>query len=127
MTTKPNILREIFSGANGKLSAKRVLGGISLFVALGCIIYLVVVDGSNEVVENLLMTVLIMAASLLGLPAITGAWGKSKVSFGEIDSSDDKNSSTPTPKEDTPPMPSKKPQYKHPECEKCIYRIKGTE
>ena len=120
-----DILREIFSGANGKLSAKRVLGGISLFVALGCIIYLVVVDGSNEVVENLLMTVLIMAASLLGLPAITGAWGRSKISFGDTDVIDDKKSSTP--KEDILPMPSKKPQYKHPECEKCIYRIKGTE
>ena len=74
-----NILREIFSGANGKLSAKRVIGGIAMAVALGCTIALVIRDGSNNVVENLLMTIFITSVSLLGLPAITGAWGNSKI------------------------------------------------
>ena len=52
-------IREIFSGANGKLSAKRVIGGISMAVALGCTIALVIRDGSNTGVENLLMTIFI--------------------------------------------------------------------
>lgn len=79
---KIGIFREIFSGANGKLSAKRVLGGIALFIALGCTIYLVIIEHGSNVVENLLMTILIMAASLLGLPAVTGMWNKSSMSIG---------------------------------------------
>ena len=83
MTTKKNILREIFSGANGKLSAKRVIGGIAMAVALGCTIYLVISDGSNTVVENLLMTIFITSVSLLGLPAVTSVWGSSKISVSK--------------------------------------------
>lgn len=83
MTTKKNILREIFSGANGKLSAKRVIGGVAMAVALGCTIYLVVSDGSNSVVENLLMTIFITSVSLLGLPAVTSMWGNSKIQISE--------------------------------------------
>ena len=77
------MLREIFSGANGKLSAKRVIGGVAMAVALGCTIGLVIRDGSNNVVENLLMTIFITSVSLLGLPAITGAWGTSKIQIPE--------------------------------------------
>lgn len=84
-----NILREIFSGANGKLSAKRVIGGIAMAVALGCTILLVIRDGSNNVVENLLMTIFITSVSLLGLPAITGAWGSSKVNASHRDQDDE--------------------------------------
>lgn len=80
---KKNILREIFSGANGKLSAKRVIGGIAMAVALGCTIALVIRDGSNNVVENLLMTIFITSVSLLGLPAITSVWGNSKIQMAE--------------------------------------------
>ena len=80
---KKNILREIFSGANGKLSAKRVIGGVAMAVALGCTIALVIRDGSNSVVENLLMTIFITAVSLLGLPAITSVWGNSKIQVAE--------------------------------------------
>lgn len=80
---KKNILREIFSGANGKLSAKRVIGGIAMAVALGCTIALVIRDGSNSVVENLLMTIFITSVSLLGLPAVTSIWGNSKISVGK--------------------------------------------
>lgn len=83
MITKKNILREIFSGANGKLSAKRVIGGVAMAVALGCTIYLVIRDGSNSVVENLLMTIFITSVSLLGLPAVTGMWGSSKISVSK--------------------------------------------
>lgn len=76
-------IREIFSGANGKLSAKRVIGGIAMAVALGCTIALVIRDGSNTVVENLLMTIFITSVSLLGLPAITSVWGNSKIQMPE--------------------------------------------
>lgn len=76
---KQNILREIFSGANGKLSAKRVLGGVAMTVALLCTSWLVYKDGSNDVVENLLMTIFITSVSLLGLPAVTGVWNNSKI------------------------------------------------
>lgn len=72
-------LREIFSGSNGKLSAKRIVGGIAMIVALSSTVYLVVKDGSNDTVENLLTTVLLLAAYLLGLPAITGVFGKSRI------------------------------------------------
>ena len=81
-TFKQNI-REIFSdGATGTLSSKRVIGGISMAVVLLCTCYLVIRDGSTDVVENLLMTIFITSASLLGLPAIAGAWGKSKMNIG---------------------------------------------
>ena len=77
------ILREIFSGANGKLSAKRVIGGIAMTVALACTTILVFRDGSNNVVENLLMTIFITSVSLLGLPAVTSIWGNSKIQVNE--------------------------------------------
>ena len=80
---KKNILREIFSGANGKLSAKRVIGGVAMAVALGCTIALVIRDGSNSVVENLLMTIFISSISLIGLPAVTGVWGGHRMSIGK--------------------------------------------
>jgi hypothetical protein len=96
---KKNIFREIFSGTNNKLSAKRVVGGLSMFIALGCIVYLTIKDGSNAIVENLLITVLIMGASLLGLPAITGIWGNNKVSVGDVKDEPIKEEKEESPKE----------------------------
>jgi hypothetical protein len=112
-------IREIFSGANGKLSAKRVIGGIAMAVALGCTIALVIRDGSNTVVENLLMTIFITSVSLLGLPAITSVWGNSKINVGKTEEDN------PTPVAD-PPQPT---PVEHPDCENCIYKRKrrGTE
>lgn len=89
MSTKKSILREIFSGANGKLSAKRVIGGIAMGVALVCTTILVFRDGSTDVVENLLMTIFITSVSLLGLPAVTGIWKNSKVEVGESKTDED--------------------------------------
>lgn len=116
---KKGILREIFSGANGKLSAKRVIGGIAMAVALGCTIALVIRDGSNTVVENLLMTIFITSVSLLGLPAITSVWGSSKINVGKTEEDN------PTPVAD-PPLPT---PVEHHDCENCIYKRKrrGTE
>lgn len=102
-------LKEIFSGANGKLSAKRTIGGVAMTVALASTIYLVIVDRSNEVVENLLTTILILSASLLGLPAITGVFGKSKItSMGSQESEEPVSIMNEDP------------------CEKCPYNKKGT-
>lgn len=99
------VLKEILSGANGKLSAKRVMGGISMLVALGCTIYLTISEGSNGVVENLLMTTLITSISLLGLPAVTGVWGNNKIN-----------------------IPTQQVQQNIIEdpCENCPYNKKGT-
>lgn len=99
------VLREIFSGANGKLSAKRTIGGVAMAVALASTVYLVIVDRSNEVVENLLTTIIILSASLLGLPAITGVFGKSKIT-----------SMSTTPPEDIETTPPVDP------CEGCPHK-----
>lgn len=109
-----NVLKEIFSGANGKLSAKRVIGGFSMLVALGCTIYLTVRDGSTSVVENLLMTTLISSISLLGLPAVTSMWGSSKLDIQQ------KQESEP-PVEQPIKVPPIDP------CENCPYNKKGTD
>jgi hypothetical protein len=106
---KKNILREIFSGANGKLSAKRVVGGIAMAVALGCTVALVIRDGSNGVVENLLMTIFITSVSLLGLPAITSVWGNSKIQV-------------PGTKEEEPTPKQPEPTPQVPDCENCEYK-----
>lgn len=111
------VMREIFSeGSTGKLSSKRVIGGIAMAVVLGCTTYLVIRDGSTDVVENLLMTIFITSASLLGLPAIAGAWGKSKLAIGS------ELPDTPTdeaPKEETPAQET-------PDCENCYYKQKAN-
>ena len=111
------VMREIFSeGSTGKLSSKRVIGGIAMAVVLSCTTYLVIRDGSTDVVENLLMTIFITSASLLGLPAIAGAWGKSKLSVGAP------LPETPTeeaPKEETPPQ-------QVPDCDNCYYKQRAN-
>lgn len=117
MATFKQNMREIFSeGSTGKLSSKRVIGGIAMAVVLACTMYLVIRDGSTDVVENLLMTIFITSASLLGLPAIAGAWGKSKLSIG-----------TPlpeTPSEETPKEEA--PKTETPDCDNCYYKQKAT-
>lgn len=111
MIKKQNIFREIFSGANGILSAKRVIGGIGMFVALVSTVYLVIVDRSNDVVENLLTTIIILSSSLLGLPAITGVFGKSQIHSMHQEEQFEYNE-----RNFTPPDP----------CEHCPHNKKGT-
>jgi hypothetical protein len=95
-----SVCREIFSDENGKkLSAKRVIGGISASVVLACTIFLTIRDGSTDVVENLLMTIFITSMSLLGLPTIAGAWGKSKIATG-VAAENIHNQSTEAPQQD---------------------------
>ena len=78
------------SGENGQISSKRVMGMIMSLVCLGCIIYLSIHDGGTVVVENLLQTTLITAASLLGISSVTGIWRGNSVKMG-----DDKSQSKP--------------------------------
>jgi hypothetical protein len=107
------ILREIFSGANGKLSAKRVIGGIAMAVALSCATVLAFRDGSNSVVENLLMTIFSTSVSLLGLPAVTGIWGSSKVQVSDN-------------KDNTEVINSNKIEKPKDPCEGCPHNKKET-
>ena len=111
------VMREIFSdGSTGLLSSKRVIGGIAMAVVLICTSYLVIRDGSTDVVENLLMTIFITSASLLGLPAIAGAWGKSKLAIG---SELPETPTTEAPKEEAP-------KTETPDCDNCYYKQKAT-
>lgn len=73
---KPNMMREMVSGANGIISSKRVMGVVTLAICLGCTIWLVISEGGTMVVENLLQTLMIMAAALLGISSVTGIWRK---------------------------------------------------
>jgi hypothetical protein len=86
------IIKQIVSGENGQISSKRVMGIIMSFVCLGCIIYLVICEGGTLVVENLLQTTLIMAASLLGISSVTGIWRGNSIKVG-----DDKPQEPPKP------------------------------
>ena len=116
-TFKQNI-REIFSdGATGTLSSKRVIGGISMAVVLICTCYLVIRDGSTDVVENLLMTIFITSASLLGLPAIASAWGKAKMSIG---------SSEHIQETSTHETPEESVNANIPDCDNCYFKNKAN-
>ena len=71
-----NNFREMISGANGIISSKRVMGVVVLTVCMLCTCWLVYAEGGTTVVENLLQTLMIMAAALLGISSITGIWKK---------------------------------------------------
>ena len=121
-TFKQN-LREIFSdGSTGVLSSKRVIGGISMAVVLICTCYLVIRDGSTDVVENLLMTIFITSASLLGLPAIAGAWGKAKVHIGNVEPIK-QETQTPEPIQEQEHIQEPE-QTNIPDCDNCYYKNK---
>lgn len=75
MKTKSNF-REMISGENGVISSKRVMGVIVLTVCMICTCWLVWAEGGTQVVENLLQTLMVMAAALLGISSITGIWRK---------------------------------------------------
>ena len=123
MATFKQIMREIFSdGSTGVLSSKRVIGGISMAVVLICTCYLVIRDGSTDVVENLLMTIFITSASLLGLPAIAGAWGKAKVHIGNAEPiKQEVQTSEPIREQE----PIEEPEHSDiPDCDKCYYKNK---
>ena len=73
---KTNNFKEIISGENGKLSSKRIMGTVVLVICLICTSWLVYKEGGTQVVENLLQTLMIMAAALLGISSVTSIWKK---------------------------------------------------
>ena len=87
-------------------------------VVLLCTCYLVIRDGSTDVVENLLMTIFITSASLLGLPAIAGAWGKAKMSIGSSEHITQETSTHETPEESV--------NANIPDCDNCYYKSKAN-
>lgn len=92
-TQKSNNFRELVSGENGILSSKRLMGVIILVICMICTCWLVYAEGGTQVVENLLQTLMIMAAALLGISSVTGIWkkgGKTEIKTNE----------TPTPVDD---------------------------
>jgi hypothetical protein len=106
---KGKFMREMISGGNGIVSSKRVMGVIVLTVCLGCTIWLVIQEGGTTVVENLLQTLMIMSAALLGISSVTGIWkkgGKTEIKTNE------------PPRVDTPAGDP---------CEGCVYNKKETE
>ena len=118
MSTFRKNIREIFSdGTTGMLSSKRVIGGISMGVVLLCTCYLVIRDGSTDVVENLLMTIFITSASLLGLPAIAGAWGKAKMSIGSSEHIQETSTHETT---------EESVNVNIPDCDNCYYKNKAN-
>lgn len=75
---KKSNFKEMISGANGIISSKRVMGVIILSMCMLCTCWLVWSEGGTQVVENLLQTLMIMAAALLGISSVTGIWKKGK-------------------------------------------------
>lgn len=73
---KTNNFRELVSGENGILSSKRLMGVVILVICMICTCWLVYNEGGTQVVENLLQTLMIMAAALLGISSVTGIWKK---------------------------------------------------
>ena len=104
-----NSFKEIVTGDNGFLSSKRVMGVVVLSICVICTCWLVYAEGGTQVVENLLQTLMIMSAALLGISSITSIWkgGKS----GE------------TAKTITEVAETEKPDP----CKDCIHNKKETE
>ena len=88
--------RQLVSGANGIVSSKRVMGMLVLCICLICIIYLVISEGGTGVVENLLQTGMVMAASLLGISSVTSIWKGNQVSMGNGDTKVEPTETTPS-------------------------------
>lgn len=112
---KNSIMREMISDSTGQVSSKRVMGAITLVICMGCTIWLVISEGGTSVVENLLQTLMIMAAALLGISSVTGIWKKgSKVEI--------------KPNEPDIKQSIKQTNYEDPEdpCETCIHNKKSN-
>ena len=98
--------RQLVSGANGIISSKRVMGMLVLLVCLGCMIYLVISEGGTGVVENLLQTGMVMAASLLGISSVTSIWKGNQVSMsnGKMEANDSPEAPTESTTQPQPPI-----------------------
>lgn len=69
-----NFWREVFSGANGIASSKRILGAFCLLICTGTIVYLAIESKDSDNVKDLLELLMGVSALLLGISSITGIW-----------------------------------------------------
>ena len=106
-----NNFREMISGENGIISSKRVMGVVVLTVCMICTCWLVWSEGGTAVVENLLQTLMIMAATLLGISSITNIWKKGA-------SAETAKTVEEITKEDPPQFDPEDP------CKNCIHNTK---
>jgi len=68
--------KQLFSGATGHISSKRVLGAICLLTCMGVIIYLAVQSKDSDNVKSLLEMMIGVSALLLGISSVTSIWKK---------------------------------------------------
>jgi ABC-type nickel/cobalt efflux system permease component RcnA len=106
-----NNFREMISGENGVISSKRVMGVVVLAVCMLCTCWLVWSEGGTTVVENLLQTLMIMSAALLGISSITSIWKKGT-------SAETAKTVEEVTKEDPPKFDPEDP------CKNCIHNTK---
>lgn len=71
-----NFWKQVFSGANGYASSKRVLGGLCLLICMAVIIYLAIESKDSDNVKDLLEMMIGVSALLLGISSVTGIWKK---------------------------------------------------
>lgn len=113
--------REMISGGNGIISSKRVMGVVILTVCMICTCWLVWAEGGTAVVENLLQTLMIMAAALLGISSVTSIWKKGH-SADTAKTIEDFN----VDKEEPTSSEYQEPQKFNPDnpCENCMHHKK---
>lgn len=75
-----NFWRQVFSGANGYASSKRILGAFCLLACMGVIIYLAIVSKDSDNVKNLIEMMMGVSALLLGINSVTSIWRKTSSS-----------------------------------------------
>jgi hypothetical protein len=68
--------REVFSGANGIASSKRILGAFCLLVCTATIVYLAIESKDSDNVKDLIELLMGVSALLLGISSVTGIWKK---------------------------------------------------
>ena len=71
---KNSNFKEVFCGANGHLSSKRVLGAIVLLACLCIVIAAAFKEGITDNIESLIEILIITATALLGITSITSIW-----------------------------------------------------
>ncbi|MCH5167485.1 MAG: hypothetical protein J1F35_06270 [Erysipelotrichales bacterium] len=55
---------------------KTTVGALSMFVLIGCIVYLVIKEGATPTVDSLMTTAMIVAATLMGVNSVTEIFKK---------------------------------------------------
>lgn len=57
---------------------KSTVGAVSYFCIMGCVIYMVVKEGSSAIVDSLLTTAMIVSASLMGVDKVADIFRKTE-------------------------------------------------